>query len=524
MMQKNYNLHCHTSSAKYEAICIVAPSLAAVPEEFSEAQTALENFKSIDGAFGSGVSVAACNGTMVLFSSTGPLNRDQDDVRSFYDAANSCVRRALQAKKTNILVVPSRDSDSLKSMTAEEQAQFDRFMEVAAMGALEGIYVPLENRERREYKHSVVDVSVYGLDAAKRDRLDAIQQAMTVGRDLGGSDPERMAPPRMAEYVEKSFSEFEDIKVNIVTDQNQITKDYPCFAAVNRATLNVPRHHGRVIFMEYRNGTPTEHLVLCGKGVTYDTGGADIKAGGVMAGMHRDKCGASNVIGFMYGIGKIKPKNIHITAAACCVRNSIGSECYVADEIIRTRAGKYIRVGNTDAEGRMAMVDVLCHLKERAVAEKWVNPKLFTWATLTGHSCLAFGEHYTAIMDNGMARRSNMAQRLSGAGHKVADPFEISTIRREDYNFVQGKDIYTDILQANNAPSTRTPRGHQYPAAFMIRASGLDGHGIDADVPLSYSHVDMAPSAGPFPGLPTGNPIRAFMEAFIQSGGEDAMN
>lgn len=53
------------------------------------------------------------------------------------------------------------------------------------------------------------------------------------------------------------------------------------------------------------------------------------------------------------------------------VRNSVGSECYVADEIITSRAGVRVRVGNTDAEGRMAMADVLCHMKEMAVNEVW---------------------------------------------------------------------------------------------------------------------------------------------------------
>lgn len=59
------------------------------------------------------------------------------------------------------------------------------------------------------------------------------------------------------------------------------------------------------------------------------------------------------------------------------VRNSVGSECYVADEIITSRAGVRVRVGNTDAEGRMAMADVLCLMKERAVSE--VGVRLQQW-------------------------------------------------------------------------------------------------------------------------------------------------
>lgn len=58
-----------------------------------------------------------------------------------------------------------------------------------------------------------------------------------------------------------------------------------------------------------------------------------------------------------------------VIGSMAMVRNSVGSECYVADEIITSRAGVRVRVGNTDAEGRMAMADVLCHMKEMAVNE-----------------------------------------------------------------------------------------------------------------------------------------------------------
>merc|ERR1711976_531479 len=107
--------------------------------------------------------------------------------------------------------------------------------------------------------------------------------------------------------------------------------------------------------------------------------------------MHRDKCGAASVGGFFKFLDEYRPKNIHVIGGMAMVRNSVGSNCYVADEIITARSGVRVRVGNTDAEGRMAMVDVLCHLKERVLAEKLVNPRLMTIATLTGHACLAYG-------------------------------------------------------------------------------------------------------------------------------------
>jgi leucyl aminopeptidase len=185
-------------------------------------------------------------------------------------------------------------------------------------------------------------------------------------------------------------------------------KNYPLFAAVDRAAngkfsyfftiLNkiilafnfviktvVPRHRGRIIKLEY---TPDDSkvdttLFLVGKGITYDTGGADVKAGGHMAGMHRDKCGAAFVAGFFKTLSLLKPKGLKVYGTLCMARNSIGEDCYVADEIITARSGKRVRIGNTDAEGRMVMADLLCEAKEKALNE--VNPHLFTIATLTGH-------------------------------------------------------------------------------------------------------------------------------------------
>ena len=82
-----------------------------------------------------------------------------------------------------------------------------------------------------------------------------------------------------------------------------------------------------------------------------------------MAGMSRDKCGAADVAGFMKVVSILKPTNVKVIGAMAMVRNSIGSNAYVADEIVTSRAGVRLRVGNTDAEGRMAMVDVLAHMK-----------------------------------------------------------------------------------------------------------------------------------------------------------------
>lgn len=517
------------SDAAYDAVVLIftPPELAAAESLLrhfpAEARQAVENLQQKDNAAKSGVSFLTTDsipaGRLVV-SPSGPLNRDEDDVRRLSDAALAGVKRALDSgARKPLLVAPTRlllpgFEDALLSST---------------LGALHATYMPLEVREAKakfgsEGTKEMTKADLLGIFVEKDAEMwrngvvelaRAIESGRIVARDIGGSDPERMAAPRVAEYVANIFAdEKTKVKVKIISDRAEFERSYPCYAAVDRSAAKVPRHAGRVIWLEYEGSGPIEStLFLVGKGITYDTGGADIKAGGVMAGMHRDKCGAATVAGFFKTLDIVRPKNIKVVGGLAMCRNSVGSECYVADELITSRAGVRLRVGNTDAEGRMAMVDLLCHAKEMALSA--VNPHLMTIATLTGHAIIAMGPAYTIVMENGPAKKKAMARNIQTVGDTVADPFEISTIRREDYKFNKGPSEYEDILQCNNAPSTRTPRGHQIPASFMIVTSGLDKHGVDSAAPLPYCHLDIAGSSGPFPGIPTGAPIPTMTKYFL---------
>ncbi|XP_062613205.1 putative aminopeptidase W07G4.4 [Saccostrea cucullata] len=470
---------------------------------------AVQNYAKIDSAYNKEVVLIdtdAVPSRRLIFAPTGPLDRDYDDVRRFADAAEKGIKRALQAGcKRPLLVRPVDNS-------------FPKAGSVTTLGCLSALYVPLEIRE--DVPSKACKVEALGIWCNSEERVkqgialaNAVESGRIITRDIGGSDPERMAAPNVAKYVEEAFKD-SAIKVTVISDPETLRKEYPLYAAVNRAANQVERHQGRMIFLEYNGeGDIDKTLFLVGKGVTYDTGGADIKAGGVMAGMHRDKCGAAAVAGFFKILNEMKPKGLRVVGAMAMVRNSVGANCYVADEIITSRAGVRVRVGNTDAEGRMAMADVLCYLKEQARSA--VNPQLFTIATLTGHVIRAYGPDYSAILDNGPARIMNNAQNIQVAGDTWGDPFEISTIRRDDYDFHRGKSEYEEVLQCNNAPSSATSRGHQTPAAFLIEASGMEKHGKDSDQPLPYSHLDIAGSSGPFPGIPTGAPIVALAAHFV---------
>lgn len=489
---------------QYDTVCVIDGAQVPAP-----LQACFKAHKAVDEAFDCETCCFKSDALdcRVVYAPLGKLN-DFDDVRRYAEAAGNALVRAIKAgAKQPLLVLP----------TSKDFAEADL---VSILGALAKLYVPLQLREDvPAKKQRFAQIGFLHPDSIKLAKLLkealAFESGLFVARDIGGGDPERMAPPRVEQYVKDGLFDKNLIFTTVVSDEATLVKEYPLFAAVNRAAACVPRHQGRLIFLEYKsNSPPKKTLILVGKGVTYDTGGADIKAGGVMAGMSRDKCGAAAVAGFMKVVEQTQPQGVHVIGVMCMVRNSVGEECYVSDEMVTSRAGVRVRVGNTDAEGRMAMADALCQMKERVIAENMPDAHLFTIATLTGHAVLAVGNN-SIVMDNGPARAAGHGLRLQEEGEKVGDTFEISLLRKEDFDQHCGKCYGEDVLQANNLPSSRTPRGHQSPAAFMMLSTGLDKHGLKSDRPIKYSHLDVAGSAGDIPDPPTGAPIMALARTHL---------
>ena len=198
----------------------------------------------------------------------------------------------------------------------------------------------------------------------------------------------------------------------------------------------------------------------------------------------------------------------------------------MADEVITGHSGKRVLIGNTDAEGRLVLADVVSHLRERLLADPGAHPSptLLTIATLTGHAVRCYGP-YAAAIDNGAARAAGgVACRLASAGARLGQPLEVSVLRKEDYNFVAPGTKSTpvapvgemyDVLQCNAGPSATTVRGHQFPMAFLAIASGLDDHGAAAQLPLPYCHIDLADSTEDQFGIETGSPIVPLFGHFV---------
>lgn len=504
----------------FDAVVVCASSsddLGAAP-----LQAAIDALTAVDESARQGAHLVPAEGIAggrLVLSTIASLDKDGDDVRRVAEAARAGIERARAAgAKAPLLLFGKLPSDPILAHAVP----------VGALGALAGLWEPLEAREALGAEVEPVErlglASLDGAVSAEVARwVEAVEGGRRVTRDLAGTNPERMAPPRFAAYCREAFAD-RPVDVTVVDDLPTLERDYPLLYAVARASTRVERHRPCVVRLSYTGEGPiTQTLLLAGKGVTYDTGGADLKTGGHMAGMSRDKGGAAAAAGLVHAIATLRPKGVRVVAELGAVRNSIGSDAFVADEIITSHAGVRVRIGNTDAEGRLVLAECLSHLREMALEaeQRREHPQLFSIATLTGHAQLAVGPYSVAI-DNRAARRAKTAERLFEQGELWGDPFEISTLRREDWSFIDPRSKADDVINCNNAPSSQTPRGHQFPAAFLAIASGLAAHGHESSAPaLPYTHIDIAGSGvegGDWQhGRPTAAPVVGMLCALVES-------
>lgn len=492
---------------EFDAVLFIAPNLDV--EGYDNLCTIAKGAAEVDARVGKSavlIHSSEVAGGRLIYSPTGPLNRDYDDVRSFYDAGTKAMETAIAAGAKKPLIAIAG---------VPQESTYTHAIELTLLGSLAGLYQPLEARE--DLGEDVEGIEKLGsIEAKDLNLINALEEGRRLSRDLTVGNAERLAPVPFAQLVKESLAGL-PVEVSIQNKIPTLDAEYPLMMSVARASLPVARHRPCVVRLHYRGSGPIkETLLFAGKGVTYDTGGADIKYGGHMAGMSRDKGGAASVAGFLKTVAMLKPENLEIIAELGMVRNSVGAEGFVSDDIIKSHAGVRVRIGNTDAEGRLVMGDLLSHLREDAL--KATNPHLFSVATLTGHAVIAMG-NYTAVLDNGPAHANGTAASLCESGDAWGDPCEHSRLRREDYKFVAARTKSDDVLSCNNAPSSGTPRGHQFPMAFLAISSGLDKHGKDSDQPLPYTHIDIAGSSVEGPDhqhdRPSGSPVLALAGRYL---------
>lgn len=216
-------------------------------------------------------------------------------------------------------------------------------------------------------------------------------QANLLARILVNEPSNVLGPIELAEAAKKAGDE-SGFEVEIFDEASIKELNMQAFLEVARASVKPPR----LIVMRY-NGNPEkkeEILGLVGKGLTYDSGGLSIKPTNSMVSMKSDMGGAAAVIGAMTAITKLKAK-VNVVAVVAACENMIDGDGYRPGDIIGSMGGKTIEVLNTDAEGRLTLVDAVNYIIEKEHATKVVDI-----ATLTGAVLSALGTTATGVVSN----------------------------------------------------------------------------------------------------------------------------
>jgi leucyl aminopeptidase len=257
-------------------------------------------------------------------------------------------------------------------------------------------------------------------------------EATALVRDLVNTPAEDMGPAELEAVVE-ALARTHKATVRI-TKGDTLEREFPMVHMVGRAASR--SHAPRMIELEW--GDPAHpRLAIVGKGVCFDSGGLDLKPSSAMLLMKKDMGGAAHAIGLARLVLETGLKvRLHLLIPA--VENAVSGGSFRPGDVLRSRQGLTVEIGNTDAEGRLVLGDALT----RAAEDK---PGLvIDFATLTGAARVALGPDLPAMF----ARHDATAQALEAAGRAVDDPVWRMPLYEGYREYLK-----SDIADLNNSPS-----------------------------------------------------------------------
>ncbi len=237
--------------------------------------------------------------------------------------------------------------------------------------------------------------------------VHALAEAFVLARDMINAPANHMGPGQI-EAIAREIAEANAAAISVICGDALIGAGYPAVHAVGRAAA--PDRAPRMIEITWGEA---EHplIALIGKGVVFDTGGLDIKASAGMRLMKKDMGGAAHALGLAQMIMAARLP-VRLVVLVPVVENAIAGEAMRPGDVLASRAGLTIEVGNTDAEGRLILADALSRAAELA-------PVLtIDLATLTGAARVALGPQISAFYTDDDA----LAAELGAASREVDDP------------------------------------------------------------------------------------------------------
>jgi leucyl aminopeptidase len=294
-----------------------------------------------------------------------------------------------------------------------------------------------------------------------------------LARDLANTPAGDLGPEKLADETAR-VAKAAGARHHVIVGDDLLAENYPTIHAVGRASARAPR------LVDIVWGDPAAPKVtLVGKGVCFDTGGLDLKTASGMRLMKKDMAGAAIVLGLAQAIMDAGLP-VRLRVLLPCVENAVSGNAMRPLDIVRTRKGLTVEIGNTDAEGRL----ILCDALAEASTEK--PELLIDMATLTGAARVALGPELAALFCND----ETLAEGLLAAAAAEDDPMWRMPLWRSYRKMIDSK-----IADINNV--SESPHAGAVTAALYLQEF------IEPGIP--WAHLDvMAWNPQSRPGRPEG--------------------
>ena len=322
-------------------------------------------------------------------------------------AAESC-RRLRQAGVSSVATIAHGVGAGGLDAAASGQA--------IAEGALLGVYRFDKYKSDSGDGQSIAELSVVEADATNVEALKAgvsrgtvIAEAVNLCRDMANEPANYMTPTRMSEYALEVARE-SGLELEVLERPQMAELGMGALLGVAQGSEEPPK----LIILRYRGDPANEanSLGILGKGITFDSGGLDIKTAAGMSTMKGDMAGGASVIGAMKAIGHLKPR-INVTAIVPATENMPGGRAQRPGDVVTAMNGKTIEIDNTDAEGRLVLADAVAYARSLGLT------RLVDVATLTGAVFVALGNQCTGAFGNDQSFIDRVVAAGAASGERI---------------------------------------------------------------------------------------------------------
>ncbi|MGM0819481.1 MAG: leucyl aminopeptidase [Actinomycetota bacterium] len=234
---------------------------------------------------------------------------------------------------------------------------------------------------------------------------ETIAQAVCLTRDLVNTPPQDKRPPALAERLAERAKEA-GLKVKVHDEDDLAKRGFGGILGVGQGSSAPPR----LVELTYSKGRPEHHLVLVGKGITFDTGGVSLKPSSGMATMKMDMAGAATTFAAAVAIAELGLK-LKVTTLLPLAENMPSGTAQRVSDVLTQYGGKTVEVMNTDAEGRLVLADALAYAAEQE------PDAMIDVATLTGAQIVALGSKIAGLMGSD----DDLLTALEGAAEQTGE-------------------------------------------------------------------------------------------------------